>query len=47
MSVSIPITIFCENCDNTQESNFITLKNIYKADVTFNVTTDILDPTEF
>ena len=45
MSISTPIPIFCESCDDTQYGGSIKVnkKNIYKADVTSIVTTDTLN----
>ena len=49
MSISTPIPIFCESCDDTQYGGSIKVdkKNVYKAEVTSIVTTDTLNLIDF
>ena len=48
ISSNLPIPIFFENCDNTQDSNSINIKIVLeKVDITSNLISDISDPTDF
>ena len=47
ISSNLPIPIFFENCDDTQDSNSINIKNLGKVDITINPISDISDPIDF
>ena len=47
ISSNLPIPIFFENCDDTQDSNSRNIKNLEKVDITSNPISDISDPIGF
>ena len=47
ISSNLPTPIFFENCDDTQDSNSINIKNLEKVDITSNPISNISDPTDF
>ena len=44
--VTYPSSFF-ENCDDTQDSNSMKIKNLEKVDITSNPISDISDPIDF